>query len=210
MNLAELKNLDFEDIGNWPPIVKIIATALLVAAVLVAGYMLDTKEMRSRLEKVEHDELALIKEFRKRQKVVANFESYRTQLTEMEENLDTLLRQLPTKTEMPDLLENISNTGIVNGLIFDRFKPESEVPHEFYAKQPISIRARGTYHQFGAFLSGVSALPRIVTVGSLKIGPGNESKKRRGQKEMLTDEQLVLEAKLTTFRYIDENEVQVQ
>jgi type IV pilus assembly protein PilO len=204
MNLSELSDLDFSDIGSWPAIAKGAVLLLIVAAVLAAGFYFDTKDMRVQLAAVEAEEQKLLKEFHKRQRVIANLEAYRAQLAEMEKSLESMLRQLPTRTEMPDLLEDISNTGLINGLVFDRFKPESERPKEFYATQPISIRARGTYHQFGAFLSGVSALPRIVTVGNLKIS-GKKSGEGDGEREK-RGEELVLEASLNTYRYLDEDE----
>jgi type IV pilus assembly protein PilO len=180
---------------------------LLAAAILAAGYALDTRGMRDQLASVQGQEANLLTEFAKRQTVIANLDAYRAQLDEMQESLDSMLRQLPTGTEMPDLLEDISNTGTLNGLVFDRFKPEPEAPQEFYATQPISIRARGTYHQFGAFLSGVSALPRIVTVGNVAITKpdGKDSKTRVGGAP-----ELVLEATLNTYRYRDEFSTEVK
>jgi len=195
MNLSDLNDLQLDNVGGWPVAAKIAIMALLFGAVLTAGYMLDTRDQREALAKVQAEEPGLLAEFLKRQKVIANLEAYRAQLAEMEQSLQSMLRQLPTRTEMPDLLENISDTGLMNGLTFDLFKPEGEAPREFYAVQPLSIRARGTYHQLGAFLSGVSALPRIVTVGNLRIasaaGSGNE-------------DELVLETNLNTYRYLDD------
>ncbi len=204
MNLSELNDLDFDSIGTWPITAKIGALILLMAAVLAGGYMLDTKDMRAELERVQKEESRLLSEFRKKQTVIANLDAYREQLAEMQESLQAMLRQLPTKTEMPDLLENISDTGLINGLTFNRFKPESETPQEFYATQPISIQARGSYHQFGAFLSGVSALPRIVTVGNIKIVGAKKDFSNPARSETNPDE-LLLEANLNTYRYLEED-----
>lgn len=210
MNLSDLNDLDFENIGTWPAPIKAVVILLLVAAVSVAGYMLDTKDMMAQLARVQQQEGTLLREFKRRQTVVANFEAYKAQLEEMRQSLDSMLRQLPTRTEMPDLLENISDTGLVNGLTFDRFKPLGEVPQEFYATQPISIRARGTYHQFGAFLSGVSALPRIVTVENLKVTPVKNSPGQQLPVGEGTGDQLQLEANLATYRYLDDTSVPTQ
>ena len=196
MKLSELNELELNSVGSWPATAKAALLIVLFGAVLTAGYTLDTKDQREELKRVQAKEPRLVAEFLKKQRVVANLEAYRAQLAEMEDSLQSMLRQLPTRTEMPDLLEDISNTGLINGLAFDRFKPEAEVPKEFYATQPISIRARGTYHQLGAFLSGVSALPRIVTVGNLKIDIGAN--------DTNTDE-LVLETRLNTYRYLDDD-----
>ena len=196
MNLSDINDLQLDNVGAWPLAAKAAVMALLFGAVLTAGYMLDTRDQREALARVQAEEPQLLSEFLKKQKVIANLEAYRAQLAEMEESLQSMLRQLPTKTEMPDLLEDISNTGLINGLTFDRFKPEGEAPKEFYAVQPLSIRARGTYHQLGAFLSGVSALPRIVTEGNLKIDSAKNEENL---------DELVLETNLNTYRYLDDD-----
>jgi type IV pilus assembly protein PilO len=196
MNLSDINDLQLDNVGSWPLAAKAAVMALLLSAVLTAGYMLDTRDQREALERVQAEEPRLLAEFLKKQRVIANLEAYRAQLAEMEESLQSMLRQLPTRTEMPDLLEHISNTGLINGLTFDRFKPEAEAPKEFYAVQPLSIRARGSYHQLGAFLSGVSALPRIVTVGNLKIDSAKNAE---------NPDELVLETNLNTYRYLDDD-----
>jgi type IV pilus assembly protein PilO len=201
MNLSQLNDLDLGNVGAWPGPAKALAMLVLAGGILAAGYALDTRGMREELAGVQAQEADLLAEFGKRQTVIANLEAYRAQLSEMQDSLDSMLRQLPTGTEMPDLLEDISNTGVINGLVFDRFKPESEAPQEFYATQPISIRARGTYHQFGAFLSGVSALPRIVTVGTVAIV---RPEKKDTRQSSAGAPELVLEATLNTYRYRDE------
>lgn len=207
MNLSDLNDLDLENLGSWPTPIKAVVIILLVAAVLVAGYMLDTKDMMAQLERVNQQEGSLLREFERRQTVVANHDAYKAQLEELQQSLDSMLRQLPTRTEMPDLLENISDTGLINGLVFDRFKPLGEVPQEFYATQPISIRARGTYHQFGSFLSGVSALPRIVTVENLRVTPVKSSPNQELTIEEGMGDELQLEANLATYRYLDDSTV---
>ena len=176
-----------------------------MAAVLAGGYMLDTKDMRTELQRVQKEESALLAEFRKKQTVIANLDAYREQLAEMQESLQSMLKQLPTKTEMPDLLENISDTGLINGLTFNRFRPEGETPQEFYATQPISIQARGSYHQFGAFLSGVSALPRIVTVGNIRIVGVDKQGPAAQEGKGTNPDELLLEANLNTYRYLEED-----
>ena len=210
MNLSELKDLDLSDldlenVGAWPPVIKGLAVIILMGLVLAGGYYMDTADMIKRWEREEAKEQDLRDQFERQQKVVANLPAYRAQVTEMERALDGMLRQLPTRTEMPDLLEDISNSGRINGLVFERFKPEREIPKEFYAEQPISIRAKGTYHQFGAFLSGVSALPRIVTVGSIRV---EEASQPSGEDAELanTENLLVMESTLRTYRYVDEAE----
>ena len=129
------------------------------------------------------------------------------QLRQMEADLQVMLGQLPTGTEMPELLENVSDTGKKNGLEFELFKPEAEQPRDFYAAKPITIKARGTYHQFGAFVSGVAALPRIVTLESASLvrptpAAGAKTAKNPGKADDLG--QVDIQATLKTYRYMEE------
>jgi type IV pilus assembly protein PilO len=175
--------------------------ALVIAAVLGAGYYFFTNDQLQQLETVKNDERTLRQEFVQKQRVAANLEAFRAQLAEMEEKLGEMLRQLPTGTEMPDLLDDVSNTGKQNGLEFELFKPEAEQPRDFYAAKPITIKAKGTYHQFGAFVSGVAALPRIVTLENATLtGLGGDKGKRGANKQEPVD----IQATLQTYRYMDE------
>ena len=135
---------------------------------------------------------------------MANIGEYRKQLEELQGLLDTMLKQLPTQTEMPDLLESISDTGKVNGLVFSLFKPEGEVPRDFYAAKPISIRATGTYHQFSEFVSSVAALSRIVTLEAANLS--RPTTNNRNQPLDLDNETLSISATLQTYRYLDADE----
>ncbi|MEJ2143182.1 MAG: type 4a pilus biogenesis protein PilO, partial [Gammaproteobacteria bacterium] len=130
---------------------------------LALGYFLDIKDMQVKLEGTQRQEIRLKKDFEKKQAKAANLDAYKKQMKEMEASFGTMLRQLPSKTEVEDLLVDISQTGLASGIEFDLFKPGSEKFIEFYAELPISIKMRGTYHEFGDFVSGVAALPRIVT-----------------------------------------------
>jgi len=203
MNLSELKDLDFNNAGSWPPLVKGLAMALIMAAVGFAGYWFIIKDQITELEKVRKTEQELRRQFKKEYKVMANLDAYRVQLAEMQKLLDTMLRQLPTRTEMPDLLEDISNEGKRNGMKFELFKPEQEQPKEFYAAKPISIKATATYHQLGAFVSSISSLSRIVTVENIKVA----TPQTRGQ-ENNSNEPLQIEATLQTYRYLDDDEIE--
>jgi len=194
MNLAELNNLDLNNVGSWPTPVRSAAFALIFAAVLAMGYFLDMKDQRVQLQQSESQEAELRTKFESKAKKAANLEAYEQQLAEMKESFGAMLRQLPNKTEVADLLVDISQTGLASGLEFELFKPQNENPKEFYAELPISIRVKGTYHEFGQFVSGIAALPRIVTVHDINIVPG------KGSGELTMD----LQAK--TYRYLDENE----
>ena len=166
---------------------------MIFAGVLGLGYWLDTKDQGMRLEKAEQKEQELRQAFEVKAKKAANLQAYEQQLEEMRESFGAMLRQLPNKTEVAELLVDISQTGLASGLEFELFKPQSEIPKEFYAELPISIRVKGDYHEFGNFISGVAALPRIVTVHDVAI----EQSKEQG---------LTMNILAKTYRYLDEEE----
>jgi len=196
VNLQDLNELDFSNIGVWPTPVKLVV--VLIACVLVGagGYYLDTKKQLARLTVVEKKEVQLRKDFEEKQAKAANLEAYRKQLDEMKQSFGAMLRQLPNKTEVAELLVDVSQTGLASGLEFELFKPQGEVPREFYAELPIQLRVTGRYHEFGNFISGLAALPRIVTIHDIKISKGKDQ----------GSSGLVLEATAKTYRYLDEGE----
>ena len=207
MNLSEINLSDFDlrEAGDWPWVGKIILAVLVVAAVLGAGYYFFTSSSLEKLDQVSNEEQKLRQEFIEKQRVAANLESFRAQLKQMEAELEIMLRQLPTGTEMPDLLQDISNTGKKNGLDFELFKPEAEQPRDFYAAKPITIKAQGTYHQFGAFVSGVAALSRIVTLENATLTSKVATNKANKTSEKPSGaESLDIQATLQTYRYMDE------
>ncbi len=208
MNLSEINLSDFDlrEAGDWPLAGKAVLVVLVIAAVLGAGYYFFTNSQLEELDKVTREEQTLRQDFVEKWRVTANLEAFRLQLKQMEADLDTMLRQLPTGTEMPDLLEDVSNTGKKNGLEFELFKPESEQPMDFYAAKPITIKAKGTYHQFSAFVSGVAALSRIVTLENATLaGVASKDAKGGGAKgAKLANEPLTIQATLQTYRYMDE------
>jgi len=193
MDLSELNELDLSNIANWPLPARIFVIALVFVGVLAAGYWLDIKDQRAQLEKSERTETDLRATFENRAKKAANLEAYEQQLAEMRESFGAMLRQLPNRTEVAELLVDISQTGLAAGLEFELFKPQAEVPKEFYAELPISIRVNGGYHEFGEFVSGVAALPRIVTVHDVNITESKEGK-------------LTMDILAKTYRYMDEEE----
>jgi type IV pilus assembly protein PilO len=135
------------------------------------------------------------KTFETKQAKAANLEAYKEQLAEMKVMFASMVEQLPKKSEVPDLLVDVTRTGLVNGLEFELFQPQGERPIDFYAELPIQMTVTGNYHQFGEFVSGLAALPRIVTVHDLKLGPLSE---KTGKMTMN------LTAK--TYRYFDESD----
>jgi type IV pilus assembly protein PilO len=203
MKLSDLNSLDFSAVGQWPPIAKLVAIVIIAAAVGGAGYWFFTCQELEELDKVRLAEQQLRQEFVAKQQVMANIDDYRAQIEEMQRMLKDMLRQLPTRTEMPDLLEDISTTGKRNGLNFELFKPENEQPREFYAAKPISIKALASYHQFGAFVSNVAAMSRIVTLENANLSI--EKPKVGKASSNSEDKPLLIEATLQTYRYLDED-----
>lgn len=193
MNLSDLNELDINNIANWPMPARAFVIALAFVGVLGLGYWLDIKDQRASLEQAEAKEQELRQTFENKAKKAANLEAYEQQLAEMKESFGAMLRQLPNKTEVAELLVDISQTGLASGLEFELFKPQTEVPREFYAELPISIRVKGDYHEFGSFVSGVAALPRIVTVHDINIEPAKDGK-------------LTMDILAKTYRYMDEQE----
>jgi type IV pilus assembly protein PilO len=208
MNLSDINLSDFDlrEAGDWPLAGKVVLVVLVIAAVLGAGYYFLTNTQIETLDRVTQEEQTLRQDFVEKWRVTANLEGFRLQLKQMEADLETMLRQLPTGTEMPDLLEDVSNTGKKNGLEFELFKPETEQPKDFYAAKPITVKAKGTYHQFGAFVSGVAALSRIVTLENATLaGIAKDAKGSGAKKEIkLANEPLTIQATLQTYRYMDE------
>jgi type IV pilus assembly protein PilO len=192
MDLSELNNLDFQNVGSWPIVFKVIASVLVCIAVLGAGYWFDTQHQLVELENTQKKEGELKKKFETKQAKAVNLEAYKQQMVEMKSTFGTMLRQLPSKTEVAGLLVDISQTGLASGLEFDLFQPSAEKPAEFYAELPINIRVTGNYHRFGNFVSGIAALPRIVTLHNISITPVGET--------------FTMNALAKTYRYIDESE----
>lgn len=199
MNLSEIdiNDLDFSNIANWPVAARMFMIILIAIAVIGLGYWFDIKDQQLRLDQAKSRENELKAEFETKARKAANLEAYEQQLEEMRQSFGAMLRQLPNKTEVADLLVDVSQTGLASGLEFDLFKPQGEAPLEFYAELPISIKVRGTYHEFGAFVSGVAALPRIVTIHDIAI--------QSAGKDAVNDE-LSMELTAKTYRYLDESE----
>ncbi|MBH1971385.1 pilus assembly protein PilP [Moraxellaceae bacterium AER2_44_116] len=166
-----LNTLDPQNIGSWPLPVKVLVYVIVFILVLVLGYMFDISAMRETYASGEQAQETLLQDFEQKVFKANNLDVYQKQLTDMEVSFGSLLKQLPKDTEVPELLEDVTHTGLGSGLEFDGINLGTEVSKEFYAELPISIKVHGDFHAFGAFVSGVSALPRIVTLHDLKIAP---------------------------------------
>ncbi len=206
MNINEL---DFENIGGWPLGARLAAAFIIFAVVLGGGYYYFTQDQIMLLEKVEAKEQPLKTEFKAKQGKAANLQAYKSQMVEMEKRFGSMLRQLPQKTEVADLLVEISQTGLSNNLEFVLFKPSGETRKEFYAELPVNIKVTGTYHDFGGFATGIAALPRIVTIHNVTMVPGNQAKKDKKSEVLDIDEDKKLTITLVakTYRYLDQDEI---
>ena len=202
--LNELRDLDFNDIGSAPASVRYVILGFLLVIILAIGYFLLIKDKTEQLEMVQNLENNLRAEFEQKQSKAANLEAYEAQLAEMQELLETMFRQLPSRTEMDKLLVDVSQTALGSGIDVQLFQPNAEAYHDFYAERPISVRMLGDYHQFGEFVSGVASLPRVVilTMHDIALRRANE----RDIGANAGDGRLILEGTVKTYRYIDEEE----
>lgn len=193
MDIPSVNDIDFNESGEWPLIGKIVAGLLIFAVIWGAGYYFMIKDKRIELAQLEQTETELRASFEIKQSKAVNLEAYKEQMKEMELSFASMLQQLPRKSEVADLLVDISRTGLVNGLEFELFKPEEERPIDFYIELPITMRVTGTYHQFAEFISGIAALPRIVTLHNFKMGP------------LTSDGNMTMDITAKTYRYFDEH-----
>lgn len=198
--IEELQSLDINEPGRWPAAFRIAAVVIVFIAVSAFGvymwvYKTDVPDLRA----AETEETNLRSTFENRQRLAASFDAYREQLAEIERSFGTMLRQLPGRTEVDNLLVDISQTGLGAGLEEELFRPTGERRADFYAELPIEIRLRGSYHEFGEFASGIAALPRIVTLHDIEISPAPDG-------EDFDD--LVLDLTAKTYRYLEDDELE--
>lgn len=168
---VDLSDLDMNNLGSWPAAVKVIAAILLMVLVLGGGYYFYLSDMQANLDQQKAQEQTLKQQFSTKAFQAANLEAYKAQMIEMEASFGALLRQLPSDTEVPGLLEDITHTGLGSGLEFEEIKLQPEVTQQFYIELPIQIKVVGGYHDLATFVSGVASLPRIVTLHDFEIKP---------------------------------------
>jgi type IV pilus assembly protein PilO len=196
--LEELRSLDPRDPGRWPlPFRAGAVLAAFVAVTIGLVYFFVWNDQRPVLQQRQAEEQSLRQEFKDKHAKAVNLDVYKQQLKDIERSFGALLRQLPGKTEVPSLLVDISQTGLAAGLQEKLFQPQAEVKKDFYAEKPIKIRLTGSYHQFGEFVSGIAALPRIVTLDDIDIKPDSKD----------AYDQLSMELTAKTYRYLDEEEI---
>jgi type IV pilus assembly protein PilO len=196
MNVVEeLKTLDVNDVGRWPLLFRAAVIVMVFIAVSALGvYFTIIKDRMPQLERAQAEEETLRVTFENKQRKAANYDAYKAQLAQIEQSFGTMLRQLPGETEIPSLIVDISQTGLAAGLQEKLFQPQSEIPRDFYAEKPIKIRLSGGYHEIANFVSGIAALPRIVTLHDINIVPeGGDGY-----------DDLSIEVTAQTYRYLDE------
>ena len=201
-----LRELDINNIGAWPRNAKIGFCAILALLIIGLAWWLFVRDKRTELENLQRQEVELRTEFETKQGRAANLEPLKQQLAQMEQQLQQMLRQLPSKTEMPDLIVDISQTALATGIQNELFQPGPETPKEFYAEKPIALRMVGSYHQFGAFVSGVASLPRVVIMTMHDISLKPVSGKTDPNASIGANSALELAGTVKTYRYLDEDE----
>ncbi|HEX5353818.1 MAG TPA: type 4a pilus biogenesis protein PilO [Rhodanobacteraceae bacterium] len=201
----ELRNLDRNNIGGWPKSIKGFFIAIVIIVILLLGWYFYISNQQDSLTSGQQQEVKLKNEFETKQAKVVNLDALKAQLAQMNEMLSQMLRELPSKTEMPGLLVNISQTAQAAGIEAEVFKPKPEVAEQFYAVKPIALKMQGTYHQFGTFISGVASLPRVVilTMHNVSLKP---AKSDGGKDAPPVAGKLVLEGTVETYRYLGDEE----
>ena len=192
--IEELQSLDVNDIGRWPFVFRAGVIGIVFAVVVGLGiYWIIIEDKYPALQRAEQEEITLRGIFENKQRKAANYDAYRAQLAQIEQSFGTMLRQLPGETEIPSLIVDISQTGLAAGLQEKLFQPQPEVPKDFYAEKPITISLSGDYHEIANFVSGVAALPRIVTLHDINITPDDPK----------NFDSLTMQVTAKTYRYIE-------
>ncbi|WP_375176758.1 type 4a pilus biogenesis protein PilO [Marinobacter mobilis] len=190
LNEFDINDLDINNAGIWPAPVKFIVVLLIFGLILGGGYWFFVKDQFGRLERVQAEEQNLRQQYEAKAYQVANLDVFKSQMAEMEETFAALVQQLPSDTEVPGLLEDITNTALGSGLSLQKVALQPEQRRDFYAELPINIEVIGTYHELGSFVSSIAALPRIVTLHDLTIKPNSGN-----------SEQLSMSVVARTYRY---------
>ena len=194
--IEELQSLDANDIGRWPFVFRAGVIGIVFTVVIGLGiYWVIIEDKYPALQRAEQEEVTLREVFENKQRKAANYDAYKAQLAQIEQSFGTMLRQLPGETEIPSLIVDISQTGLAAGLQEKLFQPQPEVPKDFYAEKPITISLSGGYHEIANFVSGVAALPRIVTLHDITIAPDDPD----------AFDSLTMQVTAKTYRYLEED-----
>lgn len=207
---AQLQTLDTQNPGAWPPWVRAAAVVATAIVLVIAGTWFLLKPIYEQVEAARNQELTLRADFEAKQKKVAALDAYREQLAEMERSFGAMLKQLPSKAEVANLLNDISQTRVAASLEEELFQPQSEAPKDFYAAIPNKLILLGSYHEMGGFASAIAALPRIVTIENVEIRPasaGPSGKKTSSKAVVGSQTRLRMTANAQTYRYLDDEEI---
>ena len=207
---VDLRNLDFNNSGAWPTQIKLAACFVVITIIIGLAWYLFVSDTRLTIQSEENNEANLRTEFQTKQGKAANLEPLKQQLAQMEVMLQQMLRQLPSKNEMPDLIVDVSQTALASGINNELFQPGAETMLEFYAEKPIALRMAGTYHQFGAFVSGVASLPRVVIMTMHDISLRARGSDKDPLAAIGPNSSLELAGTVKTYRYLDEEEAAAQ
>lgn len=200
--IDDLRNLDRNNVGGWPRSIKLFFMIGLFALIVLVGWYFQVSNQQDDLANAARQEVTLKKDFAAKQAKAVNLHALQKQLADMKDMLHQLLRQLPSKTEMPQLLVDISQTALAAGIDTELFQPEHENPKQFYAEQPIKLKMVGTYHQFGTFISNVASLPRVVILTMHDVSLTPLEKPPEGARPS-ANQLLVLQGTVKTYRYLD-------
>jgi len=200
MNI-NLSELTIDNIGLWPYPVKLGLVGVVFLMLTGLGYWLMVKPNFDEYANLKNQELGLRSDFELKQFQASNLMDYKHQLLLMQERFGKMLKQLPTKNEMPGILEDISKTGVASGLVFNLFAPMPEVVHDFYIELPIKIAVVGNYHQFAIFLSRIVQMSRIVTLHDLEIDRQTSDKTASDKEKEIPGDKLTMKLTAKIYRY---------
>lgn len=205
--ISDLQTLDVQSPGTWPSWVHYAAAILTLVAIVGAGVYFKLIPLKEELDAAKRQEVALFDEFQTKQKKVVALDAYKEQLQEMERSFGAMLKQLPSRSEVANLLNDISQTRVASSLDEELFQPQTEVPKDFYAEIPNRIIVTGSYHEMGSFVSGVAGLPRIVTIDEVQIRAAEGIRGGRNRLAPLSPDDLRMTAIAKTYRYLDDEEL---
>lgn len=195
---VDFNNLDVNNIGAWPAALRVLVCIIVFIGVLVLGYFFHVVDLQEELNRHKNEEATLKEQFSSKVRQAANLDAYKEQMVLMEMSFDNLLKQLPSDTEVPGLLEDITSAGLNSGLEFEEIKLQPEVAQQFYIELPIQIRVMGGYHELATFVSAVAGMPRIVTLHDFQIEPSKSGSRSR----------LAMNILVKTYRYNDQGATQ--
>jgi len=194
-DINQLRSLDPKNMGSWPLPMRIVVLIAIYGLMLVLGYYFLIADQIEERSKLVEKEASLKADFESKALQAANLDVYQKQLDDMQKSFGTMLKQLPGKTELPSILQDVAQAAQVDGLKQDLFRPAPEGVKDFYAETPIDLQLEGGYHEFGKFVSDVATLPRIVTLHNINIRPAGGA----------GNDNLIMTLTAKTYRYLEDD-----